>query len=122
MEAELFGHERGAFTGAVSSRAGVFAEAAGGTIRIDVNGAVDISLQAMLLRVVDRGELKRVGGTRTIKTNVRVSAATRRDLDKLVASGQFRDDLFHRLAVARIELPPLRERHGDLQLLVRQFV
>jgi two-component system, NtrC family, response regulator HydG len=122
MEAELFGHERGAFTGAVSTRAGVFEEADGGTILIDEIGDLDVSLQAKLLRVLDRGELKRVGGQRTIKTNVRVIAATRRDLDKLVASGQFRDDLFHRLAVARIELPPLRERHGDLQLLVRQFV
>jgi transcriptional regulator with GAF, ATPase, and Fis domain len=121
VESELFGHERGAFTGAVGSRAGVFEEADGGTLLIDEIGDLDLPLQAKLLRVIDRQELRRVGGQKTIKVNVRVLAATRRDLDKAVAAGQFRDDLFHRLAVARIELPPLRERAGDIPLLVRRF-
>ncbi len=120
-ESELFGHERGAFTGAVGSRPGVFEEANGGTLLIDEIGDLDLALQAKLLRAVDRGELRRVGGTRSIKVKVRVLAATRRDLDKAVAAGHFRDDLFHRLAVARIELPPLRERHGDVPLLARHF-
>ena len=121
MEAELFGHERGAFTGAVASRAGVFEEANGGTLFIDEIGDLELALQAKLLRILDRGELRRVGGTKTIKVNVRVLSATRRDLDKAVAAGRFRDDLFHRLAVARIELPPLRDREEDVLLLARHF-
>jgi DNA-binding NtrC family response regulator len=121
VEAELFGHERGAFTGAVASRAGVFEEANGGTLLIDEIGDLDLPLQAKLLRAIDRGEVKRVGGTRSIKVQVRILSATRRDLDKAVAAGRFRDDLFHRLAVARIELPPLRERAGDIALLARRF-
>jgi len=122
VEAELFGHERGAFTGAVTSRPGVFEEAHGGTLLIDEIGDLELPLQAKLLRVIDRSELRRVGGQKTIRVDVRVLAATRRDLDKEVAAGRFRDDLFHRLAVARIELPPLRERHGDVGLLARHFV
>jgi DNA-binding NtrC family response regulator len=121
VEAELFGHERGAFTGADRARAGVFEEADGGTLLIDEIGDLDLALQAKLLRVIDRGEVRRVGGQGFIKVDVRILAATRRDLDKEVAAGRFRDDLFHRLAVARIELPPLRERHGDIPLLLRQF-
>ncbi len=121
VEAELFGHERGAFTGAVSSRAGVFEEADGGTLLIDEIGDLELPLQAKLLRAIDRGEVKRVGGQRSIKVQVRILSATRRDLDKAVAAGRFRDDLFHRLAVARIELPPLRERIGDIPLLARRF-
>ncbi len=122
VEAELFGHVRGAFTGAERNRPGVFEEADGGTLLIDEIGDLELSLQAKLLRVIDRGELRRVGSQQTTKVDVRVLAATRRDLDKEVAAGRFRDDLFHRLAVARIELPPLRERHGDVPLLVKQFV
>ncbi len=122
VEAELFGHVRGAFTGAERSRPGVFEEADGGTLLIDEIGDLELALQAKLLRVLDRGELRRVGAQQTTKVDVRVLAATRRDLDKEVAAGRFRDDLFHRLAVARIELPPLRERHGDVPLLVKQFV
>jgi DNA-binding NtrC family response regulator len=122
VEAELFGHERGAFTGAERARAGVFEEAHGGTLLIDEIGDLDLPLQSKLLRVIDRGELRRVGGQGSIKVDVRIIAATRRDLDKEVAAGRFRDDLFHRLAVARIELPPLRERHDDIPLLLRQFV
>ncbi len=121
VEAELFGHERGAFTGAVTSRAGVFEEANGGTLLIDEIGDLELPLQAKFLRAIDRGEVKRVGGQRSIKVQVRILSATRRDLDKAVAAGRFRDDLFHRLAVARIELPPLRERTGDVALLARRF-
>ncbi len=121
MEATLFGHEKGAFTGAVGSHTGLFEEADGGTLLIDEIGDLDFPLQAKLLRVIDRSELRRVGGRRSIHVDVRVLAATRRDLDKAVAAGRFRDDLFHRLAVARVELPPLRERHGDVPLLARSF-
>ncbi|HZU83975.1 MAG TPA: sigma-54 dependent transcriptional regulator [Polyangiaceae bacterium] len=121
MEATLFGHEKGAFTGAVASHVGVFEEADGGTLLIDEIGDLDPTLQAKLLRVIDRSELRRVGGRRSIRVDVRVLAATRRDLDKAVAAGLFRDDLFHRLAVARLELPPLRDRHGDVSLLARHF-
>jgi transcriptional regulator with GAF, ATPase, and Fis domain len=121
VEAELFGHERGAFTGAVNARAGVWEEAHGGTLLIDEIGDLDLPLQAKLLRAIDRGEVKRVGGTKTLKVEVRILAATRRDLDKAVAAGRFRDDLFHRLAVGRIELPPLRERTGDVTVLARRF-
>jgi DNA-binding NtrC family response regulator len=121
VEAELFGHERGAFTGATMARPGVFEEADGGTLLVDEIGDLDLPLQAKLLRALDRGEVRRVGGSKWITVDVRIIAATRRDLDKAVAQGRFRDDLFHRLAVARIELPPLRERHGDLPLLARQF-
>jgi transcriptional regulator with GAF, ATPase, and Fis domain len=121
MEATLFGHEKGAFTGAIASHVGLFEEADGGTLLIDEIGDLDLPLQAKLLRVIDRGELRRVGGRHSIRTDVRVLAATRRDLDKAVAAGRFRDDLFHRLAVARIELPPLRHRSGDVPLLARHF-
>jgi transcriptional regulator with GAF, ATPase, and Fis domain len=121
LEAELFGHERGAFTGATASRPGVFESAHGGTLLIDEIGDLDLPLQAKLLRALDKGEVRRVGGQKWIKVDVRVMAATRRDLDRAVAECRFRDDLFHRLAVARIELPPLREREGDVELLARQF-
>ncbi len=121
LEAELFGHERGAFTGATETRIGVFEEANGGTLLIDEIGDLDIALQAKLLRVLERQEVRRVGGRGWIKTDVRVLAATRRDLDKEVQAGRFRDDLYYRIAVARIELPPLRQRRGDIRLLAREF-
>jgi transcriptional regulator with GAF, ATPase, and Fis domain len=121
VESELFGHERGAFTGAIGTRRGVFEQADGGTLLIDEIGDLDLALQPKLLRAVERGEVRRVGGDRTIKFNVRLLAATRRDLDQEVAAGRFRDDLFHRLAVARIELPPLRRRRGDVPLLAHHF-
>ncbi len=121
-ESELFGHERGAFTGAVGSRPGVFEQANGGTLLIDEIGDLDLALQAKLLRAIDRREVRRVGGQSVIRVDVRLIAATRRDLDKEVAEGRFRDDLFHRLAVARIELPPLRDRTGDVTILARHFV
>jgi DNA-binding NtrC family response regulator len=121
MEAELFGHEKGAFTGATATRKGIFEEASGGTLLIDEIGDLELPLQAKLLRVLDRGEVRRVGANNPIKVDVRVLAATRRDLDKAIAAGQFRDDLYHRLAVARVEVPALRQRHGDVSLLSRAF-
>jgi two-component system, NtrC family, response regulator HydG len=122
VEAELFGHDRGAFTGAVGERKGVFEQAHEGTLLVDEIGDLDLTLQAKLLRAIERGEVRRVGAARSRRVDVRVLAATRRDLDREVQAGRFRDDLFHRLAVARIELPPLRERRGDVALLVRHFV
>ncbi len=121
VESELFGHERGAFTGAVAQRKGVFEQAHGGTLLVDEIGDLDIALQAKLLRAVERGEVRRVGGDKTIQVDVRLLAATRRDLDREVQAGRFRDDLLHRIAVARIELPPLRRRRGDVPLLVDYF-
>jgi DNA-binding NtrC family response regulator len=121
VESELFGHERGAFTGAVSARKGVFEQAHGGTLLIDEIGDLDISLQPKLLRAIERAEVRRVGGDRAIKVDVRLLAATRRDLDHEVQAGRFRDDLFHRIAVTRIELPPLRTRRGDVGVLARHF-
>jgi two-component system, NtrC family, response regulator HydG len=120
-ESVLFGHERGSFTGAVAARSGVFEDAHGGTLFIDELGELDLALQPKLLRVLERGEVRRVGANRWIKVNVRVIAATRRDLDREVQAGRFRDDLFFRLAVGRIELPPLRDRHGDVTMLARHF-
>jgi DNA-binding NtrC family response regulator len=121
VESELFGHERGAFTGALASRKGVFEQAHGGTLLIDEIGDLDLALQPKLLRALERSEVRRVGGDGPIRVDVRVFAATRRDLDHEVQAGRFRDDLFHRLAVGRIELPPLRRRKGDVALLVRHF-
>jgi DNA-binding NtrC family response regulator len=120
-ESELFGHERGAFTGAAAQRRGVFELAHGGTLLIDEVGDLDVGLQPKLLRALERGEIRRVGGTQPLRVDVRVIAATRRDLDRAVQDGTFRDDLFHRLAVGRIALPPLRKRHGDIALLARHF-
>ena len=120
-ESDLFGHEKGAFTGAVSARAGVFEQAKGGTLLIDEIGDLTLDVQAKLLRVLDRGEVRRVGGTKAIPIHARIIAATRRDLDREVQAGRFRDDLFHRLALARVELPPLRERPGDIRFLARHF-
>jgi len=122
LESELFGHERGAFTGAVATRKGVFERAHGGTLLIDEIGDLDLHMQPKLLRVLERGEIQRVGGREALPVNVRVLSATRRDLDREVQAGRFRDDLFHRLVVARIELPPLRRRREDIALLVRHFV
>jgi len=121
VESELFGHERGAFTGAISSRKGVFEQAHGGTLLIDEVGDLDPTLQPKLLRAIERFEIRRVGGDKWIKVDVRVLAATRRDLDREVQAGRFRDDLFHRLAVARVELPPLRNRIGDITALAIHF-
>ena len=121
IESELFGHERGAFTGAVSVRRGVFEQAHGGTLLIDEIGDLELGLQAKLLRAIERSEIRRVGGDKRIQVDVRVLSATRRDLDREVQEGRFRDDLFHRLAVARVELPPLRRRRGDVAMLAQHF-
>jgi DNA-binding NtrC family response regulator len=121
VEAELFGHERGAFTGAVASHRGVFEQAHGGTLLIDEIGDLDLRLQPKLLRVIERSEVRRVGSEKPIPVDVRIIAATRRDLDREIEAGRFRDDLFHRLAVGRIELPPLRERRGDVAQLTLAF-
>jgi two-component system response regulator HydG len=121
MEAELFGHERGAFTGAVATRRGLFEQADGGSLLVDEIGELDLSLQSRLLRAIERSEVRRVGGDTWIRVDVRVMAATRRDLDHEVQARRFRDDLFYRLAVARIELPPLRRREGDVTLLASHF-
>jgi DNA-binding NtrC family response regulator len=121
IEATLFGHERGAFTGAIAASKGLFQEAHGGTLLIDEIGDLDMALQPKLLRAIERAEVRPLGGNRFISVDVRVMAATRRDLDKEIQAGRFRDDLFYRLAVARIELPPLRRRRGDVALLARHF-
>jgi two-component system, NtrC family, response regulator HydG len=121
MEAELFGHERGAFTGATATRKGYFEQASGGTLLIDEIGDLDLTLQPKLLRVIERRELRRVGGTEAIRVDVRLLAATRRDLDKAVQEGRFRDDLYHRLAVGRVELPALSKRSGDIGELAKHF-
>jgi DNA-binding NtrC family response regulator len=121
LDSELFGHERGAFTGALTSRRGLFEEAHKGTLFIDEIGDLDITLQAKLLRAIERMEVRRVGGNKWTKVDVRIVAATRRDLDRDVQARRFRDDLFFRLAVARVELPPLRRRRGDVALLARTF-
>jgi DNA-binding NtrC family response regulator len=121
LESELFGHEKGAFTGATTARKGLFEQAEGGTLFVDEVGDLDLALQPKLLRAVERREVRRVGGSRAIRVDVRIIAATRRDLDREVVAGRFRDDLFHRLAVGRIELPALRERQGDVRELVGLF-
>jgi DNA-binding NtrC family response regulator len=121
VEAELFGHERGAFTGAVGSRRGVFEQAHGGTLFIDEIGDLELSLQPKLLRAIERAEVRRLGGEAWIRVDVRILAATRRDLDRAVDQGRFREDLYHRLAVARVELPPLRHRKGDVATLAHRF-
>jgi transcriptional regulator with GAF, ATPase, and Fis domain len=118
---ELFGHEKGAFTGAAERRAGQFEAARRGTIFLDEIGELTLPAQASLLRVLESGEFRRLGGTETLETEARVVCATNRPLAKLVAKGAFREDLWHRIRVLEIELPPLRERPGDLVLLARKF-
>ena len=122
LESELFGHERGAFTGAAAQRRGRFEQADGGTLFLDEIGDMPAELQTRLLRVLSDGQFYRVGGHSPIKVNVRVIAATHQDLEVRVREGLFREDLFHRLNVIRLRLPPLRERREDIPLLVRHFM
>jgi DNA-binding NtrC family response regulator len=122
LESELFGHERGAFTGAVSMRKGRFELADGGTLFLDEIGDLSLPLQAKLLRVLQEKEFERVGSSKPIRVNVRVLAATHRNLEALVKAGQFREDLYYRLNVVTIVLPPLRERREDLPLLMDHFL
>ena len=122
LESELFGHERGAFTGAVAARRGRFEQADGGTLFLDEIGELDVDLQAKLLRVLQTGTFERVGGEGTLTADVRVIAATNRDLKARIADGKFREDLFYRLNVIPVHLPPLRERKEDIPLLVQHFL
>ena len=122
LEAELFGYERGAFTGAVARKIGKFEAARGGTLMLDEIGEMHPMLQAKLLRVLQEGELQRLGGNATIKTDVRIVSATNRDLEQEIEEGRFRADLYYRLAVYSVFVPPLRDRTGDVPLLVDHFV
>ncbi|MFT3925035.1 MAG: sigma 54-interacting transcriptional regulator [Myxococcales bacterium] len=122
IESTLFGHEKGSFTGATDRKTGCFEQAEGGTIFLDEVGELDISLQPKLLRVLENRTIKRVGSTKEIPVDVRVVAATNRDLRKMVSQGTFREDLYYRLGVVTVELPPLRERPEDIPLLVDGFL
>jgi DNA-binding NtrC family response regulator len=122
LESELFGHEKGSFTGAIKQKPGRFEVAEGGTLFLDEIGEISAGFQAKLLRALEEGEITRVGSTETIRTDVRVIAATNRDLPKLVAAGSFREDLFFRLSVFPIKVPPLRQRTDDIPLLVNHFL
>ncbi len=122
LEAELFGYEKGAFTGAVSSKKGIFEQANGGTIFLDEIGELELSLQSKLLRVLQEKEIRRIGGNKTVKVDVRIVAATNRNLEQEVKKGNFREDLFFRLNVVNVEIPPLRERREDIIPLAVYFI
>ena len=122
IESELFGHEKGAFTGATARKIGKFEEAGGGTLFLDEIGDMPAAAQTRLLRALQSGRIRRVGGDQDIAVNVRIVAATNRDLTPMIASGDFREDLYYRLNVVPIKLPPLRERDGDVEPLARHFL
>jgi len=122
VESELFGHEKGAFTGAIAARAGYFEAADSGTLFLDEIGELPKEMQVKLLRALQEGEIKRIGATQARQVDIRIIAATNKSLIDEVAAGSFREDLFYRLAVAVIKLPPLREREGDVSLLIDQFL
>ncbi len=122
MESELFGHEKGAFTGAISQRKGRFEEANGGTLFIDEVGDIPLSMQVKLLRAVQFGEIQRLGSSNSIKVNVRILAATHRNLEEMIENKEFREDLYYRLNVVSVRLPSLRERRGDIPLLIEHFI
>jgi len=122
MESELFGYEKGAFTGALSRRMGRFEEVAGGTIFLDEIGEMELSLQAKLLRVLEEREIERLGSNKKIRVNFRLLSSTNRDLQAEVRNGRFREDLFYRINVVQINIPPLRERKDDIPLLISEFM
>ncbi|HVV48020.1 MAG TPA: sigma 54-interacting transcriptional regulator, partial [Polyangia bacterium] len=122
LEAELFGHERGAFTGATNRRVGRFLAADGGTLFLDEVAELSQAAQVKLLRVLQEGTIEPLGSDRTIQVDVRILAATHRDLRKEIAAGRFREDLYYRINTIELGIPPLRERKGDLPLLVRHFI
>ena len=122
LESELFGHERGSFTGASTQRIGKFEQCNGGTLFLDEIGDMSLALQSKVLRVLQEQQFERVGGTETVHTDVRIITATNRNLEKMVAEGQFREDLYYRLNGFTIKLPPLRDRHNDLVILLERFL
>jgi transcriptional regulator with GAF, ATPase, and Fis domain len=122
IESELFGHEKGSFTGAIMTRQGLFEMAHGGTLFLDELGELPLDLQPKLLRALEQREIRRVGSNKPIKVYVRIIAATNRNLEDEVRQGRFRQDLFYRLSVVRVFLPPLRERAEDTSLLIKQFL
>src|SRR5262249_59506953 len=122
IESELFGHMKGSFTGAVADRAGKFEQADGGTLFLDEIGDMSLTAQAKVLRVLQDGVVTRIGGAKPIKVDVRVLSATNKNLEEEIAAGRFREDLFYRLKVVPLHIPPLRERREDIPLLASPFV